>query len=161
MRRYGGVGGSYAVIVDDLLYAGRGNDGRLVGNQQRTADQLIELQGKQMIISKERAFLQTETDLAAIDRQTQIELAIERLEITRQRDRLRKQLSNDSPSVADAAAISTKVAELGEQLASLEQAIKRCQKREAEPRRLAWPESVVESAEVGGGGSQLLEGGFD
>ncbi len=127
LRQYGGVGGSYAVIVDDTLYAGRGNDGRLVANQQETADQLIELLGQQMIISKDLAFLQTETHLSAIDRKSQIKLAVERLGISRQRNRLAKQLSGTSPPTADDVAINTQVAHLDEKLASLEKSIKQCQ----------------------------------
>lgn len=127
LRQYGGVGGSYAVIADDVLYAGRGNDGKLIANQQETADQLIELLGQQMVISKDLAFLQTETHLSAIDRKSQIKLAIERLETTRQRDRLAKQRSGTSPpSVADAA-INTQISNLDKKIASLELSIKQCQ----------------------------------
>ncbi len=92
VTRYDGVGGSFALLVDDLLVAGGGNDGTLVASRTPTAERLVEYSGQQMVVTGDRAFLQTQDRLVCVDRRRQLELVERQQRLSAERERLSQQL---------------------------------------------------------------------
>lgn len=76
-RRYDGVGGSYALIADQDLVAGRGNDGTLAVSQLESRERLVQFQGRHLVVSPTHSFLLGNQDLSALDRLRHRQLTLE------------------------------------------------------------------------------------
>lgn len=78
-----GVGGTYAVIQDDQLIAGRGNDNTLVGSKAETGQKLVTFPGEHLAVTPRYSFVGNRNNLAVIDRARSNALRKELAEINR------------------------------------------------------------------------------
>lgn len=68
LRAYDGVGGSFALVTDGELVAGRGNDGALEVSDLESRERLVQFRGRQMAVTPRFSYLLTGTELVGLDR---------------------------------------------------------------------------------------------
>lgn len=127
LTRYSGVGGSYALLFDDALVSGRGNDGTLVANDGDSGDRLIEISGRQMVVSLDQAFVQSSDTLTAIDRGRHVALARVRIQMERDLRHLRQQMGRAPADSPDRQRLEHESQELTDQLQATRAELDDCQ----------------------------------
>jgi outer membrane protein assembly factor BamB len=112
-RRYDGVGGSYALIADQDLVAGRGNDGTLAVSQleSETRERLVQFQGRHLVVSPTHSYLLGQQDLSAIDRLRHRQLTLEIQQLQRQLRDLQSRSRQTNTPPATLAATRQQLAE--------------------------------------------------
>ena len=75
IRVVSGQGGTYALLTGDNLLFGPGKTGTLGFVESNRSDQLASFKGNHMIVTPSRSFLQSDTELSALDRSKYLELA--------------------------------------------------------------------------------------
>lgn len=65
---FGGAGGTYAVIADDQVLSGPGNDNTMVGSKASTGERVISFAGEHLAIGPGRSYVLHAGVLVAIDR---------------------------------------------------------------------------------------------
>ncbi len=65
---FGGPGGAWALVVEDALVSGPGNAGELAMAKTDTRESLASFRGNRMVVKGDTAYLQTDTQLVALDR---------------------------------------------------------------------------------------------
>lgn len=73
-RTFGSPGGTYALLAEDALITGPGNDNTLAANNPDAGQQLIQFQGKHMAIGPNVSYFLTGEKLFALDRTRYMEL---------------------------------------------------------------------------------------
>ena len=68
VRSFSGGGGAFAVLLEDNLISGVGNDGTLTANSVAAPGRLATYKGSAMAASPRHSFLLNETGVRAIDR---------------------------------------------------------------------------------------------
>jgi len=69
-KTFGGAGGAFAVLLEDNLFSGTGNDGTLTANPvQSSSGRLATFKGNALAASPRYSFMLDETGVRAIDRQ--------------------------------------------------------------------------------------------
>ncbi|MDP6795049.1 MAG: PQQ-binding-like beta-propeller repeat protein [Verrucomicrobiota bacterium] len=115
IRVVSGQGGTYALLTGDSLVFGPGKTGTLGLVESNQSDQLASFKGNHMIVTPSRSFLQSDTDLSALDRARYLELTRERRTLKKQHERIQealKKASNDgqrSQLLVDAAQLGQKI----------------------------------------------------
>ena len=69
-KSFSGAGGAFAVLLEDKLFSGTGNDGTLTANPVQSSGSLATFKGNALAASPRYSFLLDETGVRAIDRQT-------------------------------------------------------------------------------------------
>jgi outer membrane protein assembly factor BamB len=119
LRVVEGAGGTYALLTDDLLVFGPGKTGQLGAVEEGNRDQLATFQGNHMIVTADRSYLHSDTELTALDRARYLALARERKRLGVEQGKLVKQLKNlekKAGTEADREATKTQLAGLGQKL---------------------------------------------
>ncbi|MDP8246054.1 MAG: PQQ-binding-like beta-propeller repeat protein [Candidatus Hinthialibacter antarcticus] len=90
MYSLGGSGGSFALLTGDMLVYGPGKTGELdaFAEESESSDQVASFSGNHMVVTPERTFLHTDTEMSAIDRQRHTQLLAERRELEQQKKEL-------------------------------------------------------------------------
>ncbi|MCA9298642.1 MAG: PQQ-binding-like beta-propeller repeat protein, partial [Phycisphaerales bacterium] len=65
---FGGVGGTYALIADDELLAGPGNDGTIVASDVRSGSQVVSVPGRHLVVTPRISYAASGRTLGALDR---------------------------------------------------------------------------------------------
>ena len=68
-KTFDGAGGAFAVLLEDELFSGTGNDGTLTANPVRSPGRLATFKGNALAASSRHSFLLDENGVRAIDRQ--------------------------------------------------------------------------------------------
>ncbi len=92
LHRYTGVGGTYAVLTEDELIAGRGNDGSLAVSDASSHERLVQFQGRHLVVTPTRSYLAGADGLMALDRLRYMRLNREILKLTAQARALKVEL---------------------------------------------------------------------
>src|SRR5690606_7217701 len=93
VQSYDGVGGTFALLMDDVIVAGRGNDGSLAASDVASRERIINFSGRQMVVTTDRAYLQSATHLLALDRKRHVALVRRSNAIKKRIDALNKRLN--------------------------------------------------------------------
>lgn len=118
IRVVSGQGGTYALLTGDNLVFGPGKTGTLGFVESNQSDQLASFKGNHMIVTPQRSFLQSDTDLSALDRARYLELARERRTLKKNQEKLGKAIKNAtngserSKLLAEAAQLGLKIDEV-------------------------------------------------
>ncbi len=90
----GGSGGAFALLTGDMLVYGPGKTGQLDAfvEGSETSDQVASFNGNHMVVTPNRTFLHTDTEMSAIDRQRHTELLIEQRELEQQKKTLTEKM---------------------------------------------------------------------
>ena len=124
-----GAGGTYALLAGDALVFGPGKTGQRGMVEDGSADQLATFQGHHMIVTPERSFLQTDTEITALDRARYLSLARDRKRLATEQSRISKELRKlgERPEKAvEREALRKKLAELGPRIDALAVAMQEC-----------------------------------
>jgi len=90
---YSSGGGAYALLTDDVLVSGPGRGAKtIVASDVQTRETLASFEGRRMLVRGNIAYLQSETKLAAFDRVRYLELSRQRNALTKEREKLAKQV---------------------------------------------------------------------
>jgi outer membrane protein assembly factor BamB len=107
----GSPGGSYAVIADDAIVAGSGDGtGRLALSESATRDALFTFEGRHVIATRGKYFVQSEGKLAALDSDRFLPLARQRASLAKAIEAAKR--TTDDPSQTRIEAIRSEFAEL-------------------------------------------------
>ncbi|MBZ0256631.1 PQQ-binding-like beta-propeller repeat protein [bacterium] len=90
----GGSGGAFALLTGDMLVYGPGKTGQLnaFSEDGQSNDQVATFSGNHMVVTPDRTFLHTDTEMSAVDRQRHTQLLTERKELETKKKELSKQM---------------------------------------------------------------------
>jgi outer membrane protein assembly factor BamB len=77
IRTFQTVGGTFAVLSEDALFSGRGNDGTLTVTETAQAQRLVSTKASQLVVAPTLSYLIQDGTLTAIDRKKQGQLTRE------------------------------------------------------------------------------------
>jgi outer membrane protein assembly factor BamB len=152
-----GAGGTYALLSDDLLVFGPGKTGQLGAVEEGSSDQLASFQGNHMIVTGNRSYLHSDTEISALDRGRYLQLARERKSISSQQAALAKKaksLAGKPGTEAEREALKKQLADLGQRLDEATQAMDQCLLWKVPS---TWPHSVILAGDslILGGSSEV------
>lgn len=140
-RSYGTPGGTYAVLADDALITGPGNDNTLQSIAPDSGQNLMSYQGKQLAVGPRVTYFLTGEKLFALDR-------VRYTELSRTAATLRAELE----PLGDAAEHGERIVELQQQLANVQRQVQACVLWEVETQDYASLITAGEHVIVGGVG---------
>jgi hypothetical protein len=121
------AGGAYAVLADDVMVTGPGRGPKeLLASDVQTKDTIATFGGVRMLVRGSRAYLQSESEVAAFDRGRYLVLSRERVRLQRQRDALQKSLNKMPKGQPEARETQQQIEELAAQMGRLDAQMKAC-----------------------------------
>ena len=124
-----GAGGTYALLAGEALVFGPGKTGQLGLVEDGSADQLATFQGNHMIVTPDRSYLHSDTDLSALDRARYLALARDRKRLSTEQSKLSRDLRKLGEQPAQAAArepLKKRLAEIGPRIDALSASMQDC-----------------------------------
>lgn len=150
-----GAGGTYALLTGDTLIFGPGKTGQLGVVDEGHSDQLASFQGHHLVVTGNRSYLHSDTEITALDRGRYLELAGKRKQLSGQQGVLVKKLRDLEKKKAGAAELGP----LREQLADLGQEIDKTTTAMQDCRLWTvpcqWPDALILA------GNAIVVGGAD
>ena len=125
IRVVSGQGGTYALLTGDNLVFGPGKTGTLGFVESNQSDQLATFKGNHMIVTPSRSFLQSDTDLSALDRSRYLDLARKRRPLKSRLGKLQDELKKVKAGERQKQ-ILKEAAQLGKQLDEVQSAMQEC-----------------------------------
>lgn len=152
-----GAGGTYALLTGDMLVFGPGKTGQLGAVEEGQTDQLATFQGNHMLVTGNRSFLHSDTELSALDRERYLGLARERRSLTKkQSDVVKKikKLGESSGTAAERETLKTELTRIGTQIDGATQAMENCLLWKVPSR---WPDCLILAGDtvVAGGDNEV------
>lgn len=161
LRVVEGAGGTYALLTGDLLVFGPGKTGQLGAVEEGERDQLATFQGNQIIVTRDRSFLQSDHEISALDRSRYLQLARHRRDLQRQQSQLGRQLrdlAQKENTSAEQSLLRSQLATLARDIDAATEGMDRC---------LLWRHPAPSAFELILAGNTLVSGrdhsvaGFD
>lgn len=125
IRVVSGQGGTYALLTGDNLVFGPGKTGTLGFVESNQSDQLATFKGNHMIVTPSRSFLQSDTDLSALDRSRYLDLARKRRPLKSRLGKLQDELKKVKAGERQRQ-ILQEAGKLGKQLDEVQSAMQEC-----------------------------------
>ena len=125
IRVVSGQGGTYALLTGDNLLFGPGKTGTLGFVESNQSDQLATFKGNHMIVTPSRSFLQSDTDLSALDRSRYLDLARKRRPLKSRLGKLQDELKKVKAGERQRQ-ILKEAGKLGKQLDEVQSAMQEC-----------------------------------
>jgi outer membrane protein assembly factor BamB len=125
IRVVSGQGGTYALLTGDNLVFGPGKTGTLGFVESNQSDQLATFKGNHMIVTPARSFLQSDTDLSALDRSRYLDLARKRRPLKSRLGKLQDELRKVKAGERQRQ-ILKEAGKLGKQLDEVQSAMQEC-----------------------------------
>ena len=116
VKSFNGVGGAFAVLIDNELFSGPGNDGTLTNNKLEPQGKLASFKGKAMAASPSHSFLLDENGIRSIDRLAYRKAGKDADSATKQIDLLKRELNKKSLSLTRRAFLQRQLGKLGDSL---------------------------------------------
>ncbi|MCC6234004.1 MAG: PQQ-like beta-propeller repeat protein [Verrucomicrobiales bacterium] len=138
-----GAGGTYALLTGDSLVFGPGKTGQLGMVDENQSDQLASFQGHHLIVTGDRSYLQSDTEITAIDRARYLDLARQRKQLSSKQGPLVKKLRDlekKKTAAADLVPIREQIADLGQQIDKTSAAMQDCRLWTVP---CQWPDSMI------------------
>ena len=151
IRVVSGQGGTYALLTGDNLVFGPGKTGTLGFVEPNRSDQLASFKGNHMIVTPSRSFLQSDTDLSALDRSRYLDLARKRRPLKNRLEKLQEELKKVKAGDRQKQ-ILKEAGQLGQQLDEVQSAMQEC---------FAWRVPSGQSLSMVLAGQTLLTGGHN
>lgn len=148
-----GAGGTFCLLSEDVLIYGPGKQGTFEAFKPGDKDEIATFQGNTMIVTPDRSFLHTDTELTAIDRKRYMEISEEKAMLLRKHRELRDELKKVTDKQSDEAV------NLQKQIDEIESKAPEMDKRLSEcllwKKDCKYPYSLVEA-----GDGKLFAGGY-
>ena len=151
IRVVSGQGGTYALLTGDNLVFGPGKTGTLGFVESNQSDQLASFKGNHMIVTPSRSFLQSDTDLSALDRSRYLDLARKRGTLKKQHEQLEGELKK-SKNGGRRVQLLQEAAQLGQQLDQVQDDMQKC---------FAWRVASTQPLSMVLAGQTLITGGHN
>ena len=151
IRVVSGQGGTYALLTGDNLVFGPGKTGTLGFVQSNESDQLASFKGNHMIVTPSRSYLQSDTELSALDRSKYLNLARKRRPLKSRLDKLQEELKKGKTGDRRKQ-ILTEASQLGKQLDEVQSAMQNC---------FAWKVPSTQPLSMVLAGQTLITGGHN
>ena len=151
IRVVSGQGGTYALLTGDNLVFGPGKTGTLGFVESNQSDQLASFKGNHMIVTPLRSFLQSDTDLSALDRSRYLDLARKRRTLKKRHEQLEGELKK-SKNGGRRVQLLQEAAQLGQQLAQVQDDMQIC---------FAWRVASTQPLSMVLAGQTLITGGHN
>ncbi len=151
IRVVSGQGGTYALLTGDNLVFGPGKTGTLGFVESNQSDQLATFKGNHMIVTPSRSFLQSDTDLSALDRSRYLDLARKRRPLKSRLGKLQDELKKVKAGERQRQ-ILKEAGKLGKQLDEVQSAMQEC---------FAWRVPSSQSLSMVIAGQTLITGGHN
>ena len=116
IRSFNGVGGAFAVLIDNELFSGPGNDGTLTNNKLQPQGKLASFKGNAMAASPSHSFLLDENGVRSIDRLAYRKAGKDAGSATKQIGLLKGELNKKSLSLTRRAFLQRQLGKLGDSL---------------------------------------------
>ena len=114
IKSFSGVGGAFAVLLDNELFSGPGNDGTLTSNTLEASGRLASFKGKSMAASPSHSFLLDKNGIRSIDRIAYRKAGVDALSATKQIDLLKRELSKKGLTIKRRAFLQRQLGKLGD-----------------------------------------------
>ena len=122
-KTFGGAGGAFAVLLEDNLFSGTGNDGTLTANPvQSSSGRLATFKGNALAASPRYSFMLDETGVRAIDRQAYRRASANAQRAARSIESLKAELKKTGLSRERRTGLQRQLGQLGESLDAAKQA---------------------------------------
>ena len=151
IRVVSGQGGTYALLTGDNLVFGPGKTGTLGFVESNQSDQLASFKGNHMIVTPSRSFLQSDTDLSALDRSRYLDLARKRRTLKKRHEQLEGELKK-SKNGGRRVQLLQEAAQLGQQLDQVQDDMQKC---------FAWRVASTQPLSLLLAGQTLITGGHN
>ena len=151
IRVVSGQGGTYALLTGDNLVFGPGKTGTLGFVESNQSDQLASFKGNHMIVTPSRSFLQSDTDLSALDRSRYLDLARKRRTLKKRHEQLEGELKK-SKNGGRRVQLLQEAAQLGQQLDQVQDDMQKC---------FAWRVASTQPLSMVLAGQTLITGGHN
>jgi outer membrane protein assembly factor BamB len=148
-----GAGGTFCLLSEDVLIYGPGKQGTFEAFKPDDKEEIATFQGNTMIVTPDRSFLHTDTELTAIDRKKYMQISEERAMLTRKHRELREELKKISNKESEeAVALQKQITEIEAKSPDMDRRLAECLlwKKECH-----YPYSLVEA-----GDGKLFAGGY-
>ena len=123
VKTFGGAGGAFAVLLEDELFSGTGNDGTLTANPvQSSSGRLATFKGNALAASPRYSFLLDEIGVRAIDRQAYRRASANAQRAARRIESLRAELKKTGLPRERRTGLQRQLGQLGETLDAAKQA---------------------------------------
>ena len=149
--RYGGPGGAWALVVDDALVTGPSDGGALAMLGAESRETLASFAGRRMVARGDVAYLQTDTQLSAVNRRALVEAPREREGLRESQAELTHALETTTDE-AGRRDLARQLTKLADRLAAIEQEL-----RDA----ILWTTATRHPHSLVLAGSTLFAGGND
>ncbi len=157
VRVVDGAGGTYALLAGDSLVFGPGKTGQLGMVEDGSSDQLASFQGNHMIVTTNRSYLHSDTDITALDRARYLAFAQERKQLGREQSRISRDLRKLGNSPDKAAArepLRLRLAEIGPKIDAITESMEHCELWHA-PTRASLSLVLAGNTLVAGGSGEI------
>ena len=151
IRVVSGQGGTYALLTGDNLVFGPGKTGTLGFVESNQSDQLATFKGNHMIVTPSRSFLQSDTDLSALDRSRYLDLARKRRPLKSRLGKLQNELKKVKAGERQRQILKD-AGKLGKQLDEVQSAMQEC---------FAWRVPSSQPLSIVLAGQTLITGGHN
>ena len=151
IRVVSGQGGTYALLTGDNLVFGPGKTGTLGFVESNQSDQLATFKGNHMIVTPSRSFLQSDTDLSALDRSRYLDLARKRRSLKSRLGKLQTELKKVKAGERQRQILKD-AGKLGKQLDEVQSAMQEC---------FAWRVPSSQPLSIVLAGQTLITGGHN
>ncbi len=151
IRVVSGQGGTYALLTGDNLVFGPGKTGTLGFVESNQSDQLATFKGNHMIVTSSRSFLQSDTDLSALDRSRYLDLARKRRPLKSRLGKLQNELKKVKAGERQRQILKD-AGKLGKQLDEVQSAMQEC---------FAWRVPSSQPLSIVLAGQTLITGGHN
>ena len=151
IRVVSGQGGTYALLTGDNLVFGPGKTGTLGFVESNQSDQLATFKGNHMIVTPSRSFLQSDTDLSALDRSRYLDLARKRRSLKSRLGKLQGELKKVKAGERQRQILKD-AGKLGKQLDEVQSAMQEC---------FAWRVPSSQPLSIVLAGQTLITGGHN
>ena len=151
IRVVSGQGGTYALLTGDNLVFGPGKTGTLGFVESNQSDQLASFKGNHMIVTPLRSFLQSDTDLSALDRSRYLDLARKRRTLKKRHEQLEGELKK-SKNGTRRVQLLQEATQLGQQLDQVQDDMQKC---------FAWRVASTQPLSMVLAGRTLITGGHN
>jgi outer membrane protein assembly factor BamB len=108
------AGGAYALLVDNVLVTGPGRGAKqLQADDTQTKDAIATFGGLRMLVRDHIAYMQSERELSAFDRQRYLELSRRLNELSQQQRQLKAELKKAGEKASESDTLQTQITDLG------------------------------------------------
>ena len=121
------AGGTFALLTENVLVTGPGRrESELDASDIETRDKIATFGGLRMLVNGPTAYMQSENQLSAFERELYLKLSRERIRLTQKRDKINEQFKKTGRNTAEAKQLQEEIGKITIQINKLTRVMKDC-----------------------------------